>query len=261
MGIRKKRYFLGLIIAVLAFWYLQENEAGFSVEQVQSSLPYRDKWASEIDPGLKPILQQTYRYLGEGAQAFAFASDDGKYVLKLFKMRRFSPSMADYFCPLLVRRRLKNLNWVFNGYKIAHDEFPEDTGVVLIHLNKTDDLKTTLTLIDEEGKSHLLDLDSSEFIVQERVEELIFDRLKRLYQEGRIAEAEASEKAILTLIDRRLAKGCADRDKAVSNNYGFIGDRPIHLDLGRLHKGVRPRQREHVEKRIRHWKRENLNDV
>src|SRR5690554_3870630 len=53
---------------------------GFSSRRIQS-LPYLadENWDEETQEALK----QTFHYIGRGRQCFAFASSDGKYVLKL----------------------------------------------------------------------------------------------------------------------------------------------------------------------------------
>lgn len=233
----------------------------FSLEQISSTLSPKAEWSlpqpsAEEKKSLDLIFNQKFTFLGEGAQAFAFQSEDGKTVLKLFKMRRFTPSIIDQLCPHIVRRRLRNLNWVFNGYKIGYDQFRSQSGLVWIHLAKTDYLHHTITLVDQSGKEHLLDLDTTEFVLQEKAE-LLFDRLKQLYKAGKTKEAEWAIASILHLIEHRVAKGYADRDKAVSYNYGFVGDKPIHLDLGRLYKGKKDGQLEHVQRRIDRWVEES----
>lgn len=243
---------IGGLWASKAAWDSYQNGLGFTVGKITASLPFHPEWASKGPIYIPSVLSQKFTFLGEGAQAYAFASEDSKYVLKLFKMHRFTPSLTDYLCPHLVGRRAKNLRWVFNGYKTAFEEFREDTGVVYIHLNHTQDLKQKLQLIDDKGKFHSLDLDQMYFIVQEKAE-LIFAHLKKLPQK----EADAAIASVLNLVKRRVQKGYADRDKAVSNNYGFVGDKPIHLDVGRLYKGEKQGQVEHVSKRIERWKREN----
>jgi len=241
---------LGGLWASKAAWDSYQDGLGFTKGKITASLPFHPEWASASSSPL--AFSQKFTFLGEGAQAYAFESEDHKYVLKLFKMRRFTPSLIDYLCPHLVKRRAKNLRWVFNGYKTAFEEFREDTGVVYLHLNQTKDLKQRLDLIDDKGENHSLDLDQMYFIVQEKAE-LIFARLKKLPKQ----EAEQAIGSVLELVKRRVQRGYADRDKAVSNNYGFVEDRPIHLDVGRLYKGEKQGQVEHVSKRIERWKREN----
>ena len=62
---------------------------------------------------------------------------------------------------------------------------------------------------------------------------------------------------MLELVKRRIDKGYSDRDKGVSNNFGFVGERAIQLDIGRLYKGSKEGQFEHVQQRIERWQKEN----
>ncbi len=227
---------------LLLLWILISS---FSLEEISSSLSYNPKWG--MDPiSEENVFDQKYTFLSEGAQVYAFESEDSKYVIKFFKMHRFTPSWSDYLCPKLVQRRAKNLNWVFNGYRIAFDEFKEDTGLVYIHLNKTDNLHKTILIVDKEGKEHLVNLDQTEFVIQRKAE-LIFSYLKKLNDPKEVQKAVAS---LLELVQRRIDKGYVDRDKAVSQNYGFIDGRPIHLDVGRLYRGQKEGQLERIQRRI-----------
>jgi len=260
MAKRKRLIFLILILVAGVFLVQNISRAeGFSEDKISSKLPVYPEWTIPVpaeQQQIKTILGSRFTFLGEGAQAFAFESADGKYVLKFFKMRRFSPSTADYLCPHVVRRRLKNLRWVFNGYKTAYDHFQKDTGVVFIHLAKTDYLKQSALIVDDKGMEHRIDLDKTEFVLQEKAE-LLFERLAKLYQAGDRQGAQSSIAAVLQLVQRRIDQGYADRDKGVTNNYGFVGDRPIQLDIGRLYQGVKPGQLEHVQRRIERWQEEN----
>jgi hypothetical protein len=248
-----------LLTLSLGLFFIPSSPQPFSLQVVESSLPPQSKWAIS-DPAPLDILSQKFTLLGEGAQSIAFESEDKKYVLKLFKMRRFTPSFIDQLCPHVVRRRLRNLNWVFNGYKNGYDAFRQDTGIVWIHLAKTTHLRQTLTLLDHEGNEHYIEADAIEFVIQEKAE-LIFDRLSRLHREGKTTELQQAIISVYDLVQRRVDKGYADRDKGVTNNYGFVGNRPIHLDIGRLYKGTKPGQLEHVQRRIERWVREDLSET
>jgi hypothetical protein len=258
MGYRKL-FILGVVVATGFFFFRKTPDDGFSAKQISSSLPIHPEWAVphlESDRQLKKIFSSPFKFLGEGAQAYAFESEDGKYVLKFFKMRRFTPSWDDYLCPHVVRRRLKNLRWVFNGYKMAYDHLREDTGLVYIHLTKTDYLNQRVVLIDHEGDATTIDLDQTEFVVQEKAE-LIFDRLSRLAQQGDQKVLQSAIQSVLALVQRRIDKGYVDRDTAVTNNYGFVGDRPIQIDIGRLYEGTKEKQLERIRNRIDQWRIEN----
>lgn len=252
---------LAIGLAALSFLGLHSTPVAFSADIISSTLPADPRWSippltSVENDRVQAIFSQKFTFLGEGAQAIAFQSEDGKYVLKLFKMRRFTPSQTDHLCPHVVRRRLRNLHWVFNGYRRAYEDLRQETGLVWIHLAKTQHLHRSLTIIDQAGQEHCLDLDQTEFVIQEKAE-LIFKRLERLYKEGKADQAEQAIASVLQLVRHRLEKGYADRDKAVSNNYGFVRDRPIQLDIGRLYQGYKEGQLEHIERRIERWKSEH----
>lgn len=247
---RSAKLILLLFVAACGFFFIREP--------VLST----DKWAlpqptHNEAQNIHSILSQKFTFLGEGAQAVAYESADGKYVLKLFKMHLLKPSITDHLCPHVVRRRLRNLHWVFNGYRNGYLDLRSETGLVWIHLTPTSYLNQDVTLRNREGHEHLMSADGAEFVIQEKAE-LIFDRLSRLQNEKELSKAID---AIRVLIQRRIDMGYADRDKAVSNNFGFVGDRAIQLDIGRLYKkhlkqGRGERQLEHVMERIELWKSE-----
>ena len=212
-----------LIFSVLAvlgasLYFFISPSTAFSPELVSSNLAPRPMWsipdptASEAE-NLHTLLSQKFTFLGEGEQAIAFQSEDGKTVLKLFKMRKLTPSFRDKLCPHVVRRRLRNLQWVFNGYKNAFQDLRKETGLVWIHLAKTKNLHQTLTVIDKTGTEHHIDADSTEFVIQEKAE-LIFHRLSRLRKEGKTSELEKAIASVHALIRHRIEKGYADRDSS-----------------------------------------------
>lgn len=260
MARRTRLIFLATILLVVCFNFSQKPSPLTSM--IDSSLPPQPQWilpkpVSSEEKRIKTILSQKLTYLGEGQQALAFQTQDGKHVVKFFKMRRFEPSWADYLCPHVVRRRFRNLNWIFNGYKNAYTDLRKETGLVWIHLAKTNYLNQSITIVDKEGIQYQIDADATEFVIQEKAE-LIFDHFSRLYREGKLDEMESAIHRYYNFIQARMDKGYVDRDKGVTNNYGFIGDRPIQLDIGRLYKGVREEQLERIKRRVEKWRSEEL---
>ncbi len=247
---RSAKLIIFLFVVVCGFFFIREPTLSTG------------KWAipqptNEEAQSIQSILSQKFTFLGEGAQAVAFESADGKYVLKLFKMHLLKPSITDHLCPHVVRRRLRNLHWVFNGYRNGYLDLRSETGLVWIHLTQTNYLNQNVTLHDRDGSEHQINADGVEFVIQEKAE-LIFDRLSRLKDEQELSKAID---AVRALIQRRIDMGYADRDKAVSNNFGFVGDRAIQLDIGRLYKkhlkkGHGEHQLEHVMHRIEQWQSE-----
>lgn len=247
------------ILVIFGIYWVQNHKSlGFSLQKISSNLVPDPKWAV---PDLSREMQeavfgQNYRYLASGTECYAFVSDDEKYVIKFFRMKHYVPSFGDYVKPGKLERRKKNLDTIFTAYKSAYDELSEETGIVFIHLNKTNSLNRTLNITDRLGRAYKLNLDQLEFVVQEKAE-LIFTRLKRLMDQGDHAGVAHAIQSILGLVQKRIDKGFADQDKAVSHNYGFIGDRPVHLDVGRIFKGKKENEYERISARIGKWVEEN----
>ena len=249
----KSKILAGIILilacAGLIFWKIDQDAKRFSLSKVSGFLPSHPEWDIPLTPDkektLNQIFKQPFTYLASGVQTFAFVSQDGKYVIKFFKepIRDKEEKTA---------KRLKKLLEAQAAYHMAYEEIPSETGLLFIHLTPTYSLQKTVMVIDRLGETHLIDLDSIPFVVQEKAE-LIFDRLKKLAAKGDAKGLKKSVTAILDLVERRIQKGFTDDDRAVSHNYGFVGDRPIHFDIGRLHKGARDDEYDHVVKRIDTW--------
>jgi len=117
-------------------------------------------------------------------------------------------------------------------------------------------LQTHLKAVDRLGRTHLIDLDRTEFVVQEKAE-LIFTHLKKLLDRGDKAKVQQCIEATLALVQRRMDRGISDHDKAVKHNYGFIGERAIHLDIGRIEKIPKPKEYQRITQRINTWLQAN----
>mgnify|MGYP001612059639 FL=1 len=151
--------------------------------------------------------------------------------------------------------REKRLSSIFEAYKMAFEGMQEDAGLVYLHLNKTKDLSKKITVIDRLRLSYEIDLDQVEFVVQERAE-LIFDRLKTHIKQKDTEQLNASIAEMMHLVKRRIDKGISDHDKAVKHNYGFVGDRAVQLDVGRIFYGEKPRDYDNILERIEKWRDE-----
>jgi hypothetical protein len=246
-------------------WAYHNKTIGFSVKKITSNFAYNPDWVIPEPQGqefdqLQSIFHQKFKYLASGSQSYAFVSEDGKYVIKFFRMKHLIPSIRDYLKPGRLEHRRQNLISIFGAHKLAYDELREDSGLVYLHLNKTQHLNTKLKATDRLGRSYEVDLDKTEFVVQKKAE-LIFDRLKKLLDKGDRAGADKAIASMLQMIKRQLDMKIVDQDKAVRNNYGFIGDQPVHLDIGRLYRGEKPKDYDRVIERINKWLHENDSDT
>jgi hypothetical protein len=255
---------------------------GFSVDKIASRLSYNPRWEIEAitekqrELLVQNIFPQTYYYLASGNQCYAFVSEDRQYVLKFFKMQSLFPrGWLDSF-PLSLLQSLgirdEPSNQLFSerifaNYKDAYETFREETGLIYIHLNKTREFKSKVTLVDSKGKKSVVDLDSMEFIVQKRATK-IFDHFKALLDENKLDDLRASIHSFLQLIALKCEKGFVDQDLIIRTNFGFIDNGAIQFDCATLTRDASMKyplnfRKEILEaaERLDIWARENSPDI
>jgi hypothetical protein len=228
------------------------KEPGFSLSKMTASLPYREKWEAEIPKELlEEACRQKFHFFSAGYQSYAFISEDERIIIKFFRMKRLSATLWNRLIhPKRAKANQENLELIFNGYKLAYEEMRQDAGLLCIHLNQTKDLCKKLTIVDQGGKEHRIDLDTVYFVVQEKAEPLFSYLHKRV---GDRAELNRAVEAFLALVKRRHARGIADDDQGIAENYGFVDGRPIQFDIGRIHKGSFEGEYEEILRRLHWW--------
>ena len=243
-----KWLFLKLLFVALVVYYVprfcDSKTDGFTLTNIHSDLPYSSQWEISCKE-LPNIFHQRFTYLGSGGQAYAFLSEDGNYVLKFFKhhLRRLPfwlkvlplPSRFAIKKEIKREKRQQKLLRDFESYKIAYQILPEESGLLYAHLNKTKDLKKQARIVDKLGIEHKVDLDGVEFVVQKRAS-LVFPHLDTLIEQGKIEKAKRSIDALFFLVTSRCQKGIYDEDPRIRHNMGFVEDKAILIDVGRLRK-------------------------
>lgn len=254
MLIRKLLTISALCTSLVIGIHLYLQPKGF--KDHHSMMPWRPNPAWEIErpsiqeqQNLSKVFSQSYHFLSAGYQAYAFESEDGKYILKFFRMNHLVPRTLHYLRPKKVAKRKGQLDNLFDGYKAVYDRFKEGAGLLFIHLNKSNYLNTTLRVKDRKNVEHEIELDKVAFVVQEKAE-VLENRLHRLKNENKLEELEATAKAFLVLVQQRIDAGLTDDDLGIIKNYGFIGDRPIHFDVGRVHIGSQPNEYKRLTEKI-----------
>jgi hypothetical protein len=223
---------------------------GFALYKIHSSFVSNPLW--EINPisasersFVKGVLNQPYRFLDKGAQSYVFLSEDGQYVIKFFKLHSLQPPwllrvlrLPYHLQPLWVKKCVEKrmaLMKTFASYKIAYEDLREQTGMLFLHLNKTRDLKQKIRIIDALGISHLLDLDSMEFLVQKRAD-LFYPQLKKLIEEKGIESGKEILSDLVDFLVKRNQKEIFDKDPDLATNFGFLDNRIVQIDVGRFRK-------------------------
>ncbi len=238
---------MSLIIVYGAQRFCRAQTDGFALCKIRSTLPYEPMWEPSTSPEeekARQILSKPLHYLGKGAQCYVFSSDDEEHVVKFFRIYHLRPPIWLKFAPNIfslaqykldkVQQKDQELYTDFGSYKIAFDELKNETGLEYLHLNKTDAIHTTITLYDKIGVVHTLDADSMEFLIQKKAKPF-YPELERLIDANRAKAKEALSQFVHILISRSV-KGIFDKDPDINTNFGFIGDTPIQIDVGRFRR-------------------------
>lgn len=194
---------------------------------------------------VKNILDQNFQFLGKGNQSYAFLSEDKKTVLKFFKFGHLKrnwavtllqdiPFFTKYFDEKHQAQEARFLK-VFEGYHVAYTEDPENSALIYIHLNKTNFFNQSVLVKDKLGLTHAIDLDSTVFVIQEKVTPTR-DVLTELFKNHNIEGVKTKFKQLFTLYLTQYKKGLYDRDHNLVYNTGFKGDMAIRLDVGKFRK-------------------------
>lgn len=200
--------------------------------------------------GLRPekinsILSKEFVYLSRGKQMTVFESRDKKDVIKFFNPMR--PLKKEWYLKPKLWLRYCSFKWIFRErfhrharikklfirHKMAYEHLKTETGIEYVHLSPSELIHQNLKVIDNKGNSHIVSLTRTPFVLQKKAE-LVMDRLTRLRQQKKTKEAHAQIEALRQLFIRRTKMGITDRIQTLHNNYGFVGDQPIQIDVGRI---------------------------
>jgi len=227
--------FLSLCMLVAIERFCRWQTGGFRLSKATTSHIYPfDCPAQALSDG----IVQPFYFLGSGVQFYAFVSEDGQTVMKLFKHHHMglSTDLVKKLLPKslaapILQKRENRMHHLLKSAQIASEKLSEETGVYFTHLCKTDGLLGQITLHDKLGIAHKLDLDTTEFVLQKRAIP-VFEHLHLLFQNQKIEEALSAMKNLLVMIENRSKKGIKNKDGKVLRNCGFLGETPVELDIG-----------------------------
>lgn len=234
-----------IAFSVCAARFCRSKTDGFSVDKISSDLTYQPEWAiaalpEEEKQAVRKILSQPFSYLGKGAQAFVFSSKDGKYVIKLFRHHHMRPPFWIKCLPFdwaesRIEKKMGKL-WIdFASYKLAFEDLRNETGMIFLHLNKSNDLHQKILIIDKIGIAHTLEADQMEFLIQKRAE-LIYPGIQKLMETGQEEKARSAVQQLVHLLALRCEKRIWDKDPDLNTNFGLVEGSPIQIDVGRFRR-------------------------
>jgi hypothetical protein len=196
-----------------------------------------EEWAQ-----VEQLLQQPFRYLGEGYQSYVFESADGAHVLKFIKQQ---PEQASFWtrcgawahprrafqrCERDQRRREEVLQ-IGQSWKLAFERARDDSQLLYLHLNRTDQMLGSVRLVTKSEEQLDLPLDQVPFLIQKRCDPFR-QAVEGLIQQGAIEQAGQLVEGLVDLMVATYRGGLKDRDRWVVDNSGVIDGRTVHLDVG-----------------------------
>lgn len=249
MKTKKIIYLLLLFCSVAAiFLAMRYFTDGFRINKIIGKIPFDETFSSLTKEPPDLLLNQPYRYLGKGKQAFVFSSEDEKYVLKFIATQKYNDPfrrrlLKTFNKPLLAVfqkyldgrtfNRKRNFKRSIESYCLAYDQLKEETGLIYLHLKKTD-LCKKITLIDKLGMAHEIDLNSTYFILQKKANSLKSTITLTLKKKDK--------KKMQRIIDdylknsfKTISKGIVNKDSSVKNS-GYIETQFVEYDIGRFEK-------------------------
>lgn len=255
------RIVLGLLLFVAVERFCHKQTRGFSLLKIASDSPLAcEELSLDQKTALDAVFNQPFSFLNSGGQCYAFLSEDRKTIIKFFKQHHIRiwnrlssiplPQMFQPYLKRLLDKKTHQSPQFFESCRIAYEDFKERSGLIYLHVHKTQCFKKKLQIIDKLGIAHHIDLDSTDFALQKRVE-LCHSKFKTLIQENNIAAAKQCVDSIIDLIVERSQKGIMDRDFNTRTNIGFLDNQAIEIDLGSFtkeEKGKNP-DREELMKR------------
>lgn len=232
-----KKYLGTLFLLLLLFGC--ERDKGFTLKKITSYYEPSGQWEiAQILSAetLLKILDQPYIYLGSGNHTYAFESFDGKFVIKFFKQKHMR-IQSPFLSKEKIEQRKNEREESFTSYMIAYRHLKEETGLLFLHLNKTDHLGISLKLIDQHGSSMEVNLDEMEFLIQKRAV-LAFEYLETLIERGAYGDVLIRIRSLLDVVAKRNQMGIYDKDLQFFKNFGFINNHAVEIDIGEFKIGV-----------------------
>ncbi len=237
---------IGSIVSILSYVLVYVRTDGFNISAISGNISYDKNWNitlndSEFDNVLN-ILDQEFYYYERGRQNFVFKSEDGNYVLKLINHDRFRYPLLFYKIPLpgvfdkirnvKIQKKEKRPKAFFESYLMAFDKMKDETGLLYVHLNYSDNLNKSITIYDKLGQPHELQLNNTRFLLQKKGK-LIFPYLQKLHRTKKEKGLKEGIDLFLDLLVKRCNRCIADDDLNVKYNIGFVDNKAIFFDVGK----------------------------
>lgn len=220
-----KRWIAILFLCIGAAKLCQSATDGFTIAKISPLL--LEEPNEPFDPSL---LERRFHYLTKGGQCYAFLSEDGNLVLKLFRGSKLLNQRL-LQRTARVEEEAGRLFEAMHGYVLANRQFRKETGIEALHLGEGP--CPPLLLVDKLGIVHRLEASSLPFVIQRRAK-LVHEKFNEWMAEGDLEAAKRGIDQLFTLLEKRIELGIEDGDPNLAKNFGFHDGEAIEIDAGRF---------------------------
>lgn len=252
-----KNAFLFLFIGIIVF-SIFHRYTSFDSSKLYQEISESKK---EIPQEILSILNQKFTFLSKGAQMYAFSSEDGEYVLKLFqakhnKPRKFYKRVKCIFSSS-EQKILSQKKWKIKFHEtcqrniLAFDFLRNETGLIYLHFEKSS-IPVLVTICKK--KRSTLDLSKLPFLIQKKAE-LVPEYFQKLALKKDHQEFSIAKNALKDFFVKRAQKGITDPRQVLHLNYGFADGKFIQIDVGKIEPLQKPIEEEIkiIHARIDFW--------
>ena len=268
MKLRSKAFFFLLFFCLflIAIKGYDKFTEGFYPSRAYPKHPVDVEFTCSLENETKSALDQPFNYLSSGSQSFVFVSEDGKYVLKLFKHYRWE---KPWYLPLLFmskekkdrikKKREEGRIATYNSCIYSFQELKKESGLIYLQLTPKGLLSETIVVKNKLKIPFHIHLDKTSFALQYKALG-IKDYLLQCKKRKDMASSCKLIDDLFAYIIKRREKQFTDKDPHFLNNFGLLKDEIIAIDIGGLikdpNKGMEyfyKKELVKAEKRILPW--------
>lgn len=230
---------LKIFIAAVLFFGLEKfiriQTRGFRIDKTTAEYAYNPAW--EIQGEVPEVLNQKFYFLGSGAQTYSFIGEDKTTVLKLFKhyhcypnsrvLRKIPyPGFASKWKEKVLNHREERIAKIFDSAVLAYRDLPEETKILHLKINSTQNQYPTIVLYDKIGVRYSVDLNQAPFVLQKKAE-LIYT-----YIDKHPDEAKKIIDSFFACLRTQTQHRISNRDYHIGRNFGVYEGKVIQFDIG-----------------------------
>ena len=198
-------------------------------------------FSAEKKKELDAIFSQTFTFFAKCNYTYLFLSEDHKYIIKFLKRDAFDPKSWLAYIPVSFNpyhqdynQKCEEKSKIFLAFKMAFNEFKEETSLVYMHIDTITQLHRRLAIVDREGKRYKVDVDKTNFYIEKRAQ-LLCPKIADLMRNKEEERAKQLITSVFAHVNFLVRRGFFDPELTLCKNLGVIEDKVVQLAIGKLY--------------------------